>query len=877
MPKHERFHLRDVESLRAELAKLGLSLPLDEDFSVLGEPVALGALRTPNRFIVQPMEGFDSQPDGGPGELSFRRYRRFAEGGSGLLWCEATAILHEARSNPHQLCLNRDTVDGFARLVEATRDAARRAFGHEIVLLLQLTHSGRYSRPEGIPRPMIAHHSAVLDPLHKLPPDYPLVTDEYLDRLQDSYVAAARLAKQAGFDGVDVKSCHRYLMSELLASFTREGRYGGSLENRSRLLRETVARIQREVPGLLVTTRMNVYDAIPYPYGFGVQRETHEEPDLAEPIAVIGQLRELGLPLLNVSIGNPYYNPQYNRPFDRPIVGAPVPDEHPLAGVVRFLNITRTIQHTFPDLPIVGSGYSWLRHLTPYVAAGVVRTGGATLIGQGRGAFAYPDSVRDVLRLGRMEPGRTCITCSACTQIMRDGAMTGCVVRDAEVYGPWYKLARRFAQDRLRDEAHRCRQCEFATCTAGCPAGVDVPRFIRAFAEGEVGRAYDVLREANVLPEMCAYVCPCEVQCEGGCVERIFADRPIPVRDLQLAVCRAARRQGLVGLRLPQAATGRRVAIVGGGPAGLAAAIVLLERGHEVTLFEKSERLGGTPDGIIPAARYGSAGEEIDAIFAPAKTAGRLHLELGRALGTDLSLADLRDRFDAVLLALGLPRSTSLGQAQGAVDALTFLSDVKCERLTSVPKRVAVLGGGNTAMDAAVTALELGAQDVFVVYRRSFAEMPAWPEEREQFLGRGGQLLILSQPLGYLTDDKGQLIGVRIARTELGDPDASGRRRPVVVPESEWILTVGMVVEAIGQELPHTLRESLDGVRLTRNGLVAMCEGSMATSVPGVFAAGDLTSGGTTAVQGVAEGMRAAREIDAALGGARTAGKSAAS
>lgn len=866
MPKHERFHLRDVDGLRAELAELGLTLPLDDDFSILGQPVPLGTLQTPNRFMVQPMEGFDSLPDGGPGELSFRRYRRFAEGGSGLLWFEATAVLHQARSNPHQLCINRTTVDGFARLVEATRDAARQACGHEIVLLVQLTHSGRYSRPEGIPRPMIAHHSAVLDPLHKLPPDYPLVTDDYLDRLQDTYVEAARLAKQAGFDGVDVKSCHRYLVSELLASFTREGRYGGSLENRSRLLRETVARIQREVPGIFVSTRMNVYDAIPYPYGFGVRRDTHEEPDLSEPLAVIGQLRALGIPLLNVTIGNPYYNPHYNRPFDRPIVGAPLPDEHPLAGVVRFLGITRQVQQAYPDLPIVGSGYSWLRHLTPYVAAGVVRSGGATLIGQGRGAFAYPDSVRDILGIGRMDPQRTCITCSACTQIMRDGAMTGCVVRDSDVYAPWYKLARRFAQDRLKDEAQRCRDCEYATCTAGCPAGVDVPRFIRAFAEGDLAQSYGVLRDANVLPEMCAYVCPCEVQCEGGCVERIFSGRPIPVRDLQLAVCRAARRQGLVGLTLPAASSGRQVAIVGGGPAGLAAAIGLLERGHEVTIFEKSERLGGTPDGIIPAARYGSAAEEIEAIFAPAKASARLHLELGRSLGTDVSLADLRTRFDAVLLAVGLPRSTSLGEAPNAVDALTFLADVKHGRLTSVPQRVAVLGGGNTAMDAAVTALDLGAQDVFVVYRRSFVEMPAWPEEREQFLGRGGHLLILSQPLGYLTGDDGKLSGLRIARTELGEPDASGRRRPLVVPQTEWILNVGLVIEAIGQELPRALRGALDGVELTRGGLVVTRDGSTATSLPDVFAAGDLTSGGTTAVQGVAEGMRAAREIDAALG-----------
>ena len=197
------------------------------------------------------MEGFDAAPDGSPQELTFRRYRRYAAGGAGLIWFEATAILHEARSNPAQLYLHRGNVDVYRRLVEETRRAAREAFGREPILIVQLTHSGRYSKPAGVPVPLIAHHSAVLDPLHKLPADYPLVTDDYLDRLQDTYVEAARLAAEAGFDGVDIKSCHRYLLSELLASFTREGKYGGSFENRTRMLRETLTQRGRGGAGSL--------------------------------------------------------------------------------------------------------------------------------------------------------------------------------------------------------------------------------------------------------------------------------------------------------------------------------------------------------------------------------------------------------------------------------------------------------------------------------------------------------------------------------------------------------------------------------------------------------------------------------------------------
>lgn len=865
MPKHKRFRLKTLDDLQAELAALDLPLPVDRDVSILADRVPLAALETANRFIVHPMEGFDSTADGGPGELSTRRYTRYAHGGSGLIWFEATAVLHGARSNPKQFCLVEGNVDVYRRLVDATRAAARESHRRDVVLILQLTHSGRYSKPSGVPRPIIAHHSDVLDPKHDLPEDYPLVGDDDLDRLQDTYVEAARLAARAGFDGVDVKACHRYLVSELLASHTREGKYGGSLENRSRFLRETLQKIRDAVPEMFITTRINVFDAIAYPFGFGVDREDYRTPDLSEPIEVIRQLQAIGIPLVNCSIGNPYFNPHYGRPFDRPIAGLQPPEENPLIGVARFVDITRQIQQAIPDLPVVGGGYSWLRHLMPYVASGVVRTGGATLIGQGRGAFAYPDSVNDVLSTGQMSPAKSCIACSACTQIMRDGTMTGCVVRDTKIYGPQYKLGRRFALDRLQEEARRCRDCEFATCTANCPAGVDVPAFVRAFADGDIPRAYDVLRTCNVLPEMCAHVCPAEVQCEGGCIERIFSEHSISIRDIQLVVSQIARLQGQVGVRLPEETSGRRVAIVGGGPAGLACAVRLLELGHAVTIHEKGDRLGGTPECIIPGARYDGASDEIEAVLGPAKAAGRISVRYGCALGDDVSLADLRQQHDAVFLAMGLGQSKSLGQADGVVDALGFLADVKRGKITTVGEKVAVLGGGNTATDAAVTAKELGAADVYLVYRRSLAEMPAWTAERDRLIAAGGHLLILTQPLGYETDDQGKLTALRIARTELGPVDESGRRRPVVVADSESLMHVDLVIEAIGQGLDPNLRAALSDLTLTKHGLIATSPDSTATSQPGVFAGGDLTNGGTTAVRGISEGMRAAEEIDVFL------------
>jgi len=442
MARHERFKLRSLDDLRDELDRLRVELPIDADFSILADAVRIGSLETANRFAVQPMEGFDAGSGGAPGELSFRRYRRYARGGAGLIWFEATAVLPDARTNPRQFHLHAGNVDTYAHLVDETRKAAREVLGRELVLVIQLTHSGRYSKADGAAKPALAHHSPVLDASQNIPDDYPLVTDDYLDRLQDTFVEAARLAARAGFDGVDIKACHGYLVSGLLASRNRGGKYGGSYENRTRMLLETVARVRQAEPRILVTTRINAFDGISHPYGWGVSRDDYGLPDLAEPLRLVGDLKKLGVPILNISFGSPYFNPHFGRPFDRELPGTSPPAEHPLEGIARIAGVTRRIQQSQGDLPVVAFGYAWLRHLMPHVAAGVIRSGGATLIGQGRGSFAYPDSPNDILRNGAMDPTKCCIACSACTEIMRGGGMVGCAVRDGAVYGPQLRRAR---------------------------------------------------------------------------------------------------------------------------------------------------------------------------------------------------------------------------------------------------------------------------------------------------------------------------------------------------------------------------------------------------------------------------------------------------
>jgi 2,4-dienoyl-CoA reductase (NADPH2) len=449
----ERFRFRTLDALTARIAELGLDLPTTDDLSLLARRVRIGPKETPNALAIHPMEGCDATADGRPDTLTVRRYLRFARGGAGLLWFEATAVVHQGRANPRQLLLTPESAPAFARMREDALGAGREAnasaqsggYGDPFTVL-QLTHSGRYSRPDEQPAPIIAHHDGLLDKVFGLPPDYPLVSDDDLDRLQERYVAAAWLAQECGFDAIDIKSCHRYLISELLAAHTRPGRYGGPFENRTRFLLDVVRRMRAEVPGIQVAVRLNVYDGHPYPWGWGVSSLDHAddpaEPDLDEPLRLIGLLQEAGVTLLNVTAGNPYYTPHINRPFDTNVIGGYTPEEHPLVGVTRLVHLARAVKARYPDLVVVGTGYSWLRHHLGHIAAAVIARGWADIVGAGREAFAYPDFARDLLTTGRMNPRKACIACSRCTQIMRDQGRAGCAVFDREVYGPIYKAGR---------------------------------------------------------------------------------------------------------------------------------------------------------------------------------------------------------------------------------------------------------------------------------------------------------------------------------------------------------------------------------------------------------------------------------------------------
>lgn len=423
-----KFTCSTADELRETAAGVGISIPVSEDTSILSRPVKIKGVTTKNSLAVHPMEGFDGTLDGAPDELTYRRYERFASGGAGLFWFEATSVCPEGRSSSRQLWIHRQNLDAYKHIVEKIHTLSDGA-----PVICQLTHSGRFSKPDNTPAPMIAYHNPRLNEKLDIPADYPVVTDDYLDGLHEKYMEAAGLAREAGFDGVDIKSCHRYLLSELLSAYLRPGKYGGSYENRTRLLRETVRDIASAYGSddFLITTRMSVSDCIPYPYGFCTTEDG--AVDLTEAKRLLTELHESGLSLLNLSMGTPYYNPHVNRPYDS---GGYEPPEHPLAGVCRMINTAAEIKASIPSLAVIGTGYSYLRGSAMYAASGVLGSGGADMIGFGRMAFAYPDFARDMID-GRFDAKQTCLACGKCVQLMRRLSTAGCPVRD-RLYTPIY-------------------------------------------------------------------------------------------------------------------------------------------------------------------------------------------------------------------------------------------------------------------------------------------------------------------------------------------------------------------------------------------------------------------------------------------------------
>jgi len=416
-------------------------------------------------------------------------------------------------------------------------------------------------------------------------------------------------------------------------------------------------------------------------------------------------------------------------------------------------------------------------------------------------------------------------------------------------------------------EADSCLECGGpyapAPCTEACPAGVDVPGFVGAIARGDPDGAAELIFAENLLGGTCARVCPVETLCEGACVLPHEARKPIPIGRLQrYATDHALARD--VPLPRARARTGKRVAVIGAGPAGLACAGELALLGHDVSVFDARREPGGLVRFAI--APYRQLREPLPQETHAIARLG-VQFRFNAPIGSRKELQTLEAEHDACVLAVGLGADLDVGypgdDLQGVWNSLPFIEGIKTAELPEIGDRVAVIGGGNTAIDVVREALLLGAGEVTLVYRRTEAEMPAYAHEVEEAREEGVKFLWLTVPVRFLGDE--HLTGVECRRMELGAADSSGRPRPVEVPGSEFVLPVDTVVKAIGQQPRDELLGWIDGLELNR-GLIAVDEHGRTTS-PHWFAAGDATNSGATVVEAVREAKLAARGVDDLLGG----------
>ncbi len=448
--------LRTYAQFKRYCKAVGADLPVDENAvfgaeSPLAQPYVYRNHELSNRFAVLPMEGWDGNADGGPTDLTLRRWRRFGQSGAKLIWGgEAVAVRHDGRANARQLVINEATVAGIAALREALVGAHQERFGTDDDLLigLQLTHSGRFCRPNSAKlEPVVLYRHPLLDDKFAVDDDSYVMTDAEIEMLIDDFGDAAALAQMAGFDFIDIKHCHGYLGHEFLSAVDRPGRYGGSFENRSRFLRDTVERIRGRAPGLDIGVRLSAVDWIPfqagadqvgeparfnggdYPYAFGGDGSGIGY-DLSEPRKFLALLQALDIQLVCITVGSPYYNFHIQRPALFPPSDGYTLPEDPLVGVARQIKVTAALKASCPDLTIVGSGYSYLQDWLPHVAQATVSAGMADFVGLGRMALSYPELPADLLAGKSLDRKRICRTFSDCTTAPRNGMVSGCYPLD---------------------------------------------------------------------------------------------------------------------------------------------------------------------------------------------------------------------------------------------------------------------------------------------------------------------------------------------------------------------------------------------------------------------------------------------------------------
>ncbi len=431
-----------------------------------------------------------------------------------------------------------------------------------------------------------------------------------------------------------------------------------------------------------------------------------------------------------------------------------------------------------------------------------------------------------------------------------------------------------FTEELARMEALRCLQCPKPVCIDGCPVGVNIKDFISLVSVGDFLGAAAKIKEDNMLPAICGRVCPQEEQCEAKCVVGVKGES-IAIGRLERFVADYEREH--IGLRIPEIKpkTGKKVAIIGSGPSGLSCAGDLIQMGHVVTVFEALHELGGVLIYGIPEFRLPK--EIVKAEIESLKTLG-VDFQTNAVIGfTDTIEELMQNGYDAVFIAVGagLPYFLNIEgeNFNGVYSSNEFLTRVNLMKAYKFPeydtpvfnvkdKNVAVFGGGNTAMDAVRTSKRLGAKNAYIIYRRSDIEMPARKEEIHHAKEEGIKFLLLSNPQKFIGDENGWLTGVELIKMELGEPDSSGRRKPIPIEGSNYILDIDMAVVAIGNGSNPIIQKTTPELNFNKWGNILVNEETMATSKKGVFAGGDIVTGGATVILAMGAGRKAAKAIN---------------
>ena len=434
---HEKFHYRTLDHLKTRAEELGIRLPFAADTGILQTPVRFGSVTLSNRLGTAPMEGADALPDGSPSDYSIQRYLNLVKGGSAVIWFEAISVAEEGRSSATQMLLTEENLDAYRKLCDALREAGIKANGYAPYIVMQVNHSGRYANPGNRPAPVIAYRHPWLEQFRPAENSC-IAADDDLKKVEEQFYAGVLLGRKAGFDAADIKCCHGYLLAELTSACERPGIYGGSYENRTRLLKNCIAAAKaHETDQFSITCRLGIYDGYPSGPSFGSDSQHSAVPDLMEPLQLVRELYGTwGIRALNITMGNPYATTHITRPYD---TGKYVPEEHPLIGISRMIQGTAAVKKAVPQMTVYASAPSYLRQYADLYAAGAVAEGMCDGMLFGRMAFADPDFANEILREGRIHSCEVCLTCGKCGDLIRAHKPVGCVVRDPDTFLPFYR------------------------------------------------------------------------------------------------------------------------------------------------------------------------------------------------------------------------------------------------------------------------------------------------------------------------------------------------------------------------------------------------------------------------------------------------------